>query len=583
MNKVLTELANSREIFGTEEPPLQEKEFRAGDFQIDLSGGQIGRISWRGTEVLRGVTYLVRDKDWATPTCTVTQEPCETGEVFRLRGKVDEQNNALTYQLTVRISDKGELRIQTEGRSLAPFVANRVGLTLLHPVPECCGRALEIEHSNGEVEHSKFPVNIMPSQPVFDIACLNHSLDRCQVNISFSATRPGGRAEYFEMEDQRNWGDASYKTYIGSLRDPWPFHVATGDTFSQSVSITAQEVKAAPPIARGSDPINSPSETLPKTPEIAVAVPLRGAKKALENIKNYGVFKPSRISAYLRSDRLDAGELEALAELAHRVQCPLGIELEVHGDPCAALAMTAKACTSAAISPHSVLALPAEYTHSYQPDGEWPDVTPLNEFYELVRLEFGSSRIGGGMLTYFTELNRKWPPIDAIDYVAHAYCPIVHAADDTTVLQNLETLPLIAQTVRHHAPNLQYEIVSALISMRQNPYGEAPVSNPHRKRLPMAASDPRETAQFGGLWILAVARQLAKSHASLLTVGALSGPASIYALEMPDGKLPTYFAIEHLIKMQGMNFGDAQTAEQELMARHFADAQPLFALVLGKG
>ena len=39
------------------------------------------------------------------------------------------------------------------------------------------------------------------------------------------------------MEDQRNWGDASYKIYSGSLLDPFPYVEKGGTKFSQTVKI----------------------------------------------------------------------------------------------------------------------------------------------------------------------------------------------------------------------------------------------------------------------------------------------------------------------------------------------------------
>ena len=32
----------------------------------------------------------------------------------------------------------------------------------------------------------------------------------------------------FEMEDQRNWSDASYKTYVRPLALPWPYVLPAG-------------------------------------------------------------------------------------------------------------------------------------------------------------------------------------------------------------------------------------------------------------------------------------------------------------------------------------------------------------------
>ena len=33
----------------------------------------------------------------------------------------------------------------------------------------------------------------------------------------------------FEMEDQRNWLDASYKTYVRPLALPWPYTIGKGE------------------------------------------------------------------------------------------------------------------------------------------------------------------------------------------------------------------------------------------------------------------------------------------------------------------------------------------------------------------
>src|SRR6202790_3111519 len=44
----------------------------------------------------------------------------------------------------------------------------------------------------------------------------------------------------FEMEDQRNWSDASFKTYVRPLALPWPYTLAKGTSFTQSVSVNVR-------------------------------------------------------------------------------------------------------------------------------------------------------------------------------------------------------------------------------------------------------------------------------------------------------------------------------------------------------
>ena len=63
---------------------------------------------------------------------------------------------------------------------------------------------------------SRFPEEIDPQCPFQDIRALTH-----EVAPGVSATcRMEG--DTFEMEDHRNWMDASYKTYVRPLALPWP-------------------------------------------------------------------------------------------------------------------------------------------------------------------------------------------------------------------------------------------------------------------------------------------------------------------------------------------------------------------------
>ena len=45
------------------------------------------------------------------------------------------------------------------------------------------------------------------------------------------------KGEIFEMEDQRNWSDASYKTYCRPLSRPMPYLIAAGETVKQEIEI----------------------------------------------------------------------------------------------------------------------------------------------------------------------------------------------------------------------------------------------------------------------------------------------------------------------------------------------------------
>ena len=54
----------------------------------------------------------------------------------------------------------------------------------------------------------------------------------------------------FEMEDQRNWTDASYKTYVRPLALPWPYTLAKGTVIEQAVRLSVHGTPAGPGPAR---------------------------------------------------------------------------------------------------------------------------------------------------------------------------------------------------------------------------------------------------------------------------------------------------------------------------------------------
>lgn len=546
-----------RAAFGTDEPPAEAIRLPLGPFAVRVADGHIRSIHCGRHEIVRGLTYLLRDRDWATAGAA-TALSVDGPDRATVTGEIDDGAIRFSYALTMQLEPDGALVVRSEGVARSAFQANRVGLTVLHPVPETVGVPLRVRHADGTESESAFPVEIRPSQPIFDIAAMSYPLSPAErVSIALGSIRPDGSSQAFEMEDQRNWGDASYKTYVGSLREPWPFEVSEGDRFRQEVRI--EVVRSAAAGSRPAAPALPPQRTF-SLPRVGIAIPDGGAREALSNIARFGPVAPAFVSAYLRSDALDPAGLAAVAEVAGTLSCPLRLELQVDGEPAAALDAVARAMDGAGASAAGILACPAAYLKSYQPDGDWPDILPLGDFYALVRDRFPEAEIGGGMLTYFTELNRKWPPLEAIDFIGHGYCPIVHAADDETVLQNVGTLAMMADTVNRAAPGKPYDLISARLSMRQNPYGAAPVANPDNRRIAMAAADPREDGEFAGIWMIAVARALARTHARSLCIGALAGPASIYSAAAADGRRPSFHAFETLAALAG---ADGERFERE--------------------
>ena len=121
------------------------------------------------------------------------------------------------------------LKFSMEAIPATNFITNRTGFVILHPLIDIVGQPVEIEETNGSIREV-ISLEIKPDQPFFNIRSLTNFFDSgVKVSIKFSGDK-------FEMEDQRNWLDASFKTYSGSLLDLWPYS-KKGITYSQSVEL----------------------------------------------------------------------------------------------------------------------------------------------------------------------------------------------------------------------------------------------------------------------------------------------------------------------------------------------------------
>ena len=99
------------------------------------------------------------------------------------------------------------------------------------------GTPLLVAHPDGSTTTCLFPLLISPDQPAGDISGLRHCVDGIDTEIAF-------QGETFEMEDQRNWSDASFKTYCRPLSLPRPYRLHAGEVQRQEIHI---RLRGTPP------------------------------------------------------------------------------------------------------------------------------------------------------------------------------------------------------------------------------------------------------------------------------------------------------------------------------------------------
>ncbi|MEM8853148.1 MAG: hypothetical protein AAGD34_05555 [Pseudomonadota bacterium] len=527
-------------LTGTEEPPAEATTLTAGPVSAVFEDGALRTIAIGGVEAIRAIAFVVRDANWGTyapsiENLMIEEEPGHFAVTYAAR--CGDRTQSLSYAVAITGRPDG-VTFQVTGTPGGDFQTNRTGFAVLHPVDGVAGASATVRHTDGADEIAKFPGTIMPSQPFFDMAAITHEV---APGVSVTATLEG---DAYEMEDQRNWTDASFKTYIRPLSRPFPYTLPGGERFDQQVSLAFH---GTPPTATGGDAAITVTvgERVGTMPDLALALTGEGAAAALPVAQT--IAKASVRSLVATYDGRATGNSAAMASIAAFAKAT-GASLTLEailplvdgaGDPtddpavlAHDVAALADAVRDGGVSLEAIVPLPACYLRSYQPSGPWPKAPHLTAVYEAVRKAFPGVAVVGGMHSYFTELNRRWPPLEAIDAITHSTTAIVHAADDVSVMETLEALPSVFSSVRAKAGDISYRVGPSAIGMRFNPYGAGTLPNPDGKRVAMAKADPRQFALFNAAWTLGYLARAAEGGVDSVCLHAPTGP---FGLVHADG------------------------------------------------
>jgi hypothetical protein len=520
-------------IYGTDEPPVEPIRLSAGLLSVEVEGSAVRYVRYAGHEAIRGIDYLVRDSSWRTPPAKLTPvKREETGDRFLLEldGIVQQDDIDYRFRLAIEGHADGRLEVRADAEAHSGFDTNRTGFVVLHPIIGVAGKPVTVTRKDGSEVQAHFPDLISPDQPILDIRALRHEVaPGLFVTCRMEASLPRDPETIYEMEDQRNWTDASYKTYVCSLLDPWPFRIEKGEKITQRIALSF-EGSAAPSAGAGEGAaiVRFGDGDGGLVPEIGLGLmpEHRGAVDAARRLR------PQFLTVYAESDAPDlVAVLRDYAALAADLGAAVQLELVLPAgkSPGPELETAARACAVAGLKPVRVIVCPAPYLKSTQPVGPWPEVVDLAHIYNRARQAFPEAKILGGMPSYFTELNRKRPPVATIDGVTCTTTPIVHAADDTSVMETMEALPAVVASMAAIARGKPLHLGPSSIGMRHNPYGAATAPNPKRQRIAMAEDDPRQAGLFAAAWAVGYAAAVAATEVATLAVNHLAGPQGVAA------------------------------------------------------
>lgn len=214
-------------------------DFKLGKLRgfIDPESGQLRYLRVGPYELLRGIYGSVRRPDWGTVVQKVHDFKLDKKREsfscsFTAVHKDDKMDFTWEGKITGHVVDNDHVEIEYELEGTVPVdqQTNRLGLCLLHPA-SLQGEFAIIEHGPGNAESLPFPKLIKPDQPFKDTKSI----------VTMIKEGVGIRIELygdnFETEDQRNYGDASFKTYCHWQESGSPYPVKKGQVISQRVKL----------------------------------------------------------------------------------------------------------------------------------------------------------------------------------------------------------------------------------------------------------------------------------------------------------------------------------------------------------
>jgi hypothetical protein len=484
-------------LYGHEELPPEPLALRAGPLTMifEPDNAFVRFIRLGDHEMVRSIYAVVRDGNWNTIPWKVKNLKSDVrADSFDIAFEVDCDDGTVRYiwRGAVKGTADGRVTFSFDGEAKSDFMRNRIGICLLHPIVECAGKVCALEHTNGGVEQTSFPKHVAPWQPLMDVRAITHEVApgvRCEVRLE---------GDVFETEDQRNYGDASFKTYSTPQDLPKPVAVKAGERVQHRATVTLlnPEHKKVLPVTHGRPPQISIS-TSPILPKPAV-----GLQRSKEG-RQLTELQAERIRAlqltHLRADLLLAhgdwkSQLREASEEANLLRLPLQLALHVGANADAELAAFVR--EAEVVRPRVALWILTKNGESF----------PRNETIQLARktlAPLGPILIAGAASPFFTEFNRNRPAPNSAALPCIPFTPQVHLNDRNTLIDNIADATEMIDTAAAITP--QQAVMSPITLKRAEPKATQ-VKGPGA--LPPTV-DARQSSLFCAAWTLAHIAQIA--------------------------------------------------------------------------
>lgn len=480
----------------------------AGPIQVRYENGFLRTLSVGNRELVRMIYFALRNPDWNTARINIMNERIDQSEdSFHIDydWQVDDLGIHMAGQVTMQGHSDGTITVAFRGEALSTFQRNRVGICVLHPLVGVTGQPCRITSPDGVQIEGQFPGLISPHQPFLDIQSMTWQTafgDTLQLDFA---------GDIFETEDQRNWTDASFKTYSTPLTIPIPATVTAGTIVDQQVHVKPISL-AAGTISPQITPTaaEQPKNTLP------IGLGQRADGQRLSS-QEASLLKKLPLD-HLRADVFLSGPdwtdlLQNARSDAQLLGVPVDLALFFSTDSARELNNFLAFLET---NPTTVQSLSLfDVTNRITSD------SLLTELVPTLRSQLPTVQLGGGTDANFAEFNRNRFQYELVDFVTFSINPQVHAVDNQTIMENVAAQADVVRSARYLTNDKPVHISAVTLLPRFNP--ALPTTFP----VPLPLTDPRQPTDFAAEWTRASRQTLQAAGAASVTYFETHGPRGI--------------------------------------------------------
>ncbi|GAB2510195.1 hypothetical protein [Paramicrobacterium agarici] len=499
-----------------------------GPWRMDRVGAGLADIRFRGVSVLRALRVVVRDADWRTIEPRDVVVTGGDGGSITIAARCQRKEVDFAWTATLSLDDT-ELRVDLSGVAQSAFERNRIGIIVLH-WPSDAGSQLWVTHPDGTSTRTRFPDAIAPHQPALDIAGLEWSRQGIDVRLHFAG-------DVFEMEDQRNWTDASFKTYSTPLERPFPVRLDPGDRVAQSVTVTCD-----------GDPESGAGDDAPEREEVVL-----GAERVFPQVgiaaSTASVSSRPRdvVRAPVTLVELDVRDANWRAALERARQDAgkglLDVRLIARDE-----ADVAQLVDAVAPLPIARLAVFDATTHVSEP-------VLWRVLGDAAAARGIRGELVAGTRAHFTELNRTHERLPDAP-LTFSITPQMHDIERAQIVESIAMQRLVAENAVRIADGAAVHVGPVTLRARYNAVATTPyaadratdVSGGYGAERVAEATDARQTSPAMAAWVMASTFALAIDNVASITLGEAWGPRG---LADETGRFPVADAAELLIARGG--------------------------------